>query len=84
MPFFRATAAKSRLMGKTFGLFGGRSLGIDTGTFDPMQWKKLFGVDTEHIDQLEIIRRAEMISDEDTRAYDGLVNSQRGQSRLQR
>jgi L-fucose isomerase len=65
MPFFRATAAKSRLMGKTFGLFGGRSLGIDTGTFDPMQWKKLFGVDTEHIDQLEIIRRAEMIADED-------------------
>jgi L-fucose isomerase len=65
MPFIRATAAKSRLMGKVFGLFGGRSLGIDTGTFDPLQWKKLFGVDTEHIDQLEIIRRAEMISDED-------------------
>jgi L-fucose/D-arabinose isomerase len=53
-------------MGKTFGLFGGRSLGIDTGTFDPMQWKKLFGVDTEHIDQLEIIRRAELVADEDT------------------
>jgi len=61
MPFFRATAVKSRLRGKVFGLFGGRSLGIDTGTFDPMQWKKLFGVDTEHIDQLEIIRRAELV-----------------------
>jgi L-fucose isomerase len=66
LPFFRATAVKSRLQGKMFGLFGGRSLGIDTGTFDPMQWKKLFGVDTEHIDQLEIIRRAEMVPAEAT------------------
>lgn len=65
MPYFRAAAATQRLHGKTFGLFGGRSLGIDTGTFDPMQWKQLFGVDTEHIDQLEIIRRAELIPDED-------------------
>lgn len=76
MPFFRATAVKSRLLGKQFGLFGGRSLGIDTGTFDPMQWKKLFGVDTEHIDQLEIIRRADLVSDEDTeRMMDWLTRS---------
>ena len=67
MPFFRAAAVKARLRGKMFGLFGGRSLGIDTGTFDPMQWKKLFGVDTEHIDQLEIIRRAELVPEADTK-----------------
>jgi L-fucose/D-arabinose isomerase len=54
-------------VGKVFGLFGGRSLGIDTGTFDPMQWKKLFGVDTEHIDQLEIIRRADLVPEADTK-----------------
>ncbi|MBX7233577.1 MAG: hypothetical protein K1X65_04275 [Caldilineales bacterium] len=64
MPFFRAAAAKARLRGQTFGLFGGRSLGIDTGTFDPLQWKRLFEVDTEHIDQLEIIRRAELVAPE--------------------
>ncbi|WP_420641561.1 L-fucose/L-arabinose isomerase family protein [Candidatus Leptofilum sp.] len=67
MPYFMATAVKARLQGKMFGLFGGRSLGIDTGTFDPMQWKKLFGVDTEHIDQLEIIRRAELVPEADTK-----------------
>ena len=66
MSYFRGAAVKSRLMGKVFGLFGGRSLGIDTGTFDPMQWKKLFGVDTEHIDQLEIIRRADLVPEADT------------------
>jgi L-fucose isomerase len=65
MPYIRAATATQRLRGKVFGLFGGRSLGIDTGTFDPIQWKRLFGVDTEHIDQLEIIRRAEQIPDSD-------------------
>ena len=65
IPFFRAASAVKRLRGKTFGLFGGRSLGIDTGSFDPLQWKQQFGVDTEHIDQLEIVRRAELIPEED-------------------
>lgn len=66
LPFIRAASAVSQLRGQTFGLFGGRSLGIDTGTFDPMQWRQLFGVDVEHIDQLEIIRRAELIDDKST------------------
>lgn len=68
LPFFRAAAAAARLRGEVFGLFGGRSLGIDTGTFDPMQWKRMFGVDVEHIDQLEIIRRADLVSKEKTEA----------------
>lgn len=59
LPFLRAAATVSALRGEVFGLFGGRSLGIDTGTFDPMQWREQFGIDVEHIDQLEIIRRAE-------------------------
>jgi L-fucose isomerase len=68
LPFFRAAAARARLRGLTFGLFGGRSLGIDTGTFDPLQWKQMFQVDTEHIDQLEIIRRAESVDPDQTAA----------------
>jgi L-fucose isomerase len=66
LPFIRAASAVKRLPGKVFGLFGGRSLGIDTGTFDPMQWRAQFGIDVEHIDQLEIVRRAEMIPTEQT------------------
>ncbi|RME80432.1 MAG: L-fucose isomerase [Caldilineae bacterium] len=64
LPFCRAAAVRARLRGRVFGLFGGRSLGIDTGTFDPLQWKRLFQVDTEHIDQLEIIRRAELVEEQ--------------------
>ncbi len=78
MPYFRAAATKKRLHGKVFGLFGGRSLGIDTGTFDPMQWKKLFGVDTEHIDQLEIVRRAELVPEDSTANMIGWLNRMAG------
>jgi L-fucose isomerase len=67
LPFIRAASAVHQLRGKVFGLFGGRSLGIDTGTFDPMQWRRMFGVDVEHIDQLEIVRRAELISNDAAR-----------------
>ena len=59
MPYIRAAQVKSQLQGSVFGYFGGRSIGIDTAQFDPMQWRKKFGVDAEHIDQVEIVRRAE-------------------------
>lgn len=61
LPYFRAASTRARLRGRVMGLYGGRSLGIDTGTFDPMQWRSQFGVDVDHIDQLEIVRRAELI-----------------------
>jgi len=61
LPYFRAASVRARLRGRVMGLFGGRSLGIDTGTFDPMQWRSQFGVDVDHIDQLEIVRRAELV-----------------------
>ncbi|GAA0181285.1 L-fucose/L-arabinose isomerase family protein [Clostridium sediminicola] len=64
MPYLQAAQVASKLKGEIFGMFGGRSLGIDTGVHDPMQWKAKFGIDTDHIDQLEIIRQADMI-DED-------------------
>ena len=64
LPFFRAAATKARLRGRVMGLFGGRSLGIDTGTFDPMQWRAQFGIDVDHVDQLEIVRRAELVEPE--------------------
>jgi L-fucose isomerase len=64
LPYLRAVSAVSHLRGQTFGLFGGRSLGIDTGTIDTMQWRQMFGVDVEHIDQLEIVRKAEQVNSE--------------------
>jgi len=62
LTFCRAAHAVNTLKGQTFGLFGGRSFGMNTATADPLQWQKIFGVDVEHIDQLEIIRGASQVS----------------------
>jgi len=52
-----------KLHGQIYGEIGGRSIQIVTAEADPLQWAKIFGVDTQPIDQLEIIRRAnQMIS----------------------
>ncbi len=61
LPIIRAASAAKRLKGSVMGHFGGRSIGIDTASFDPMGWRKQFGIDVEHIDQLEILRIAETI-----------------------
>ncbi|MBC7099212.1 L-fucose/L-arabinose isomerase family protein [Candidatus Bipolaricaulota bacterium] len=58
LAFIRAASAVNRLKGETFGLFGGRPMGMYTAVANPDQWMQLFGVDVEHIDQSEIVRRA--------------------------
>lgn len=59
--FVRAADAANKLLGETYGLIGGRSLGISTNISDPAQWLRLFGVDIEHVDQLEIVTRAGLV-----------------------
>lgn len=59
--FVRAVHASNKLQGQTYGVFGGRSLGIVTATADPSQWMNMFGIDVAHVDQLEIVRKAEDI-----------------------
>lgn len=59
----RAAMAARRLEGSTFGMIGGRALGMYTVTADPAQVKAVFGVDVEHVDQLEVLRRAEAIDE---------------------
>ena len=55
-----AIAAFTRLKGMTYLHIGGRALGIDTAVADPALWMKKFGIDVDHVDQYEIIRRAEL------------------------
>ena len=55
-----AIAAARRLRGLTYCLIGGRSLGIDTTVIDPAQWMTQFGIDVDHVDQMELVRRAEL------------------------
>lgn len=61
--FCTAASAFARLRGPTLGVFGGRGLGITIAGADPVQRRRLFGVDIEDIDQGEIVRRAQEIPD---------------------
>ena len=42
----------------SFGMAGGRSIGIGTTVADPSQWQRIFGVEFDHCDQYEIVYRA--------------------------
>ena len=55
-----AISAYNNLKGLTYALIGGRSLGIDTAVADPALWMKKFGIDVDHIDQMELVRRAKI------------------------
>jgi L-fucose isomerase len=68
--FCRASGAIARLKGSVYGVIGGRSIGMNTGVADPADWMRRFGVDTEQIDQLELVRRARTVDEEEVeRAY---------------
>lgn len=47
----------------SFGMVGGRSIGIGTTVADPSQWQKLFGVEFDHCDQYEIVYRAKELDE---------------------
>jgi L-fucose isomerase len=61
MSFIRATGALSRLRGQTYGLFGGRPLGMYTAVSNLDQWNSMFGVDVEHSEQYDVVRYAERV-----------------------
>jgi L-fucose isomerase len=59
--FLDAGVCLGRLRGQTYGLFGGRPMGITTSVPNADQWMAQFHVDIEHIDEWEIVRRAQQI-----------------------
>ena len=61
MEFLRAAYAVTTLRGQVYGLIGGRSIGMLSGAVSPDVWQRVFGVDTDHVDQLDLIRRAELV-----------------------
>lgn len=50
--------AAEGLRRSSFGMAGGRSIGIGTTVADPSQWQRLFGTEFDHCDQYEIVYRA--------------------------
>jgi len=63
MSFIRAASALARLKGQTYGLFGGRPLGMYTAVANQDQWLTMFGVDVEHVEQYDVVRYSKMVDD---------------------
>lgn len=62
--FAKCAKVVSRLNGQKYGLIGGRSLGMYSSTVSMQDWQDKFGIDVDHLDQSEILRIADEISDE--------------------
>ena len=62
--FAKCAKIVSRLKGQTYGLIGGRSLGMYSATVSMQDWQKKFGVDIDHLDQSEIVRIADTVPEE--------------------
>ena len=56
LAYIRAAGALAKLKGETFGLFGGRPLGMYTAVANLDQWQQMFGLDVEHVEQEDIVR----------------------------
>ena len=65
-------SAFNRMKGLTYVNVGGRSLSIDTAIADPALWMEKFGIDVDHVDQMELVRRAELELKKGTRVEKAL------------
>jgi len=72
--FAKCAHVVSSLKGMTYGLFGGRSLGMYSSTVSMQDWQKLFGIDVEQVDESEIVRLADTIPEEEVqKGFDWLT-----------
>lgn len=61
--YIRACAAADGIRRSSFGMIGGRSIGIGTTVADPSQWQRVFGCEFDHCDQYEIVYRAQALDE---------------------
>jgi L-fucose isomerase len=63
LQFLRPAVVRNRLRGEVYGVIGGRSMGMYTAVPALEVWRRDFGIDIEHVDQFEIVRRAAGVPD---------------------
>ena len=61
LSYIRAACSLARLRGQTYGLFGGRPLGMLTAVANQDEWLSTFGIDVEHVEQWDIMRYAQEV-----------------------
>lgn len=68
--FCKAAHLKNRLNMSTIGAFGGRGMGQSCGVADPSQWMRMFGIDIDTRDALELVKTADSIPEVDIRTLE--------------
>ena len=59
--YCRGAHMKNRLNMSTLGVYGGRGMGQTCGAADPSQWMRVFGVDIDSRDTMDLVRTADAI-----------------------
>ncbi|MEN3185696.1 MAG: hypothetical protein ABDK94_00425 [Atribacterota bacterium] len=75
LSYCQAAHLKNVLNLSTIGTFGGRGMGQTVGVADPSQWMRVFGVDIDSRDTVELIREAEAVKQEELEALKLRVQS---------
>lgn len=74
--FVRAAHGANYLRGKTYVMFGGRSLGMYTGMIDELEWRNKFGIEVESAEQMDIVERAKQLdSDRVEKFYNWMLGT---------
>ena len=63
--WIRAAEAYTSVRGQVYGMYGGHSMGMETGYFHLAPIQKIFGVTTYQIDQLLLVERMKELDDEE-------------------
>lgn len=71
----KASQTVIELNGMNLGLFGGRYFHMYTGMADLVQVKKIFGVETTHIDEFMLVKEAEQIDKAGITEYSRLLHN---------
>jgi len=65
LKWIRAAEAYASLRGQVYGSYGGHSMGMETGYFHMVPFQKHFGVTEYSIDQLQLVKEMEAVSEEE-------------------
>ncbi|MCF7854508.1 MAG: hypothetical protein K9N51_06920 [Candidatus Pacebacteria bacterium] len=60
--YCRGASEKNRLNMSTFGVFGGRGMGQTCGVADPSQWMRVFGIDIDSRDTMNLVKTARAVT----------------------
>jgi L-fucose isomerase len=67
LDWLRAAQAKTAMEGQVYGLYGGHSMGMETGFFHLVPSIKAFGVTARQVDQLLLVERMKAVDAQEVR-----------------